>query len=473
MAETTGLYARSDTDELLTLTTSQSYAIPSYVPTTFHKIMVRARNASETIENTIGVDHAATNAIEAMAETSSDSSTAATHFPILPGAYRGPITLKNGTAPLLRASGASGAVRLGTALASAAMPESTMAATSEDAHTLTAFKINALPLAQAPKWTSGEKGTFLFLPDTEGQDSVDIEQALEKQVYVASGEFNEAGVFLVDGVPLLTADPSRVALAGQAPAGDPNAASLNTDSDAPTSTDSSPGLEQRWLGLGKKTKSAAHATKAASSTAKPTAVKGGGLLGHLTGGAKSVLAGHLEHIGLPKAGHHNTAAPKVSTTAHSKTGHHTAVHTAVHSGSEYHASSGHAGTHASPDHGEVGQAHHGASSHSTNGTTHSSTDASETEGYAPPQATSEPGSNPAGGEETTKKPTFGPKEQDYATADKPYMTQVQHGQEVATAEKPDIAAMEDVSAPAGPVKNMDAGGTSGRLPKSFANNSGQ
>ena len=52
----------------------------------------------------------------------------------------------------------------------------------------------------------------------------------------------------------------------------------------------------------------------------------------------------------------------------------------------------------------------------------------------------------------TDKPTFGPGEQSYATADKPYMT-VRNGQEVATAEEPDIQGMEDHKGEAaGPVK---------------------
>lgn len=94
------------------------------------------------------------------------------------------------------------------------------------------LKINAVPMAQAPKWTPGQKGSFLFLPQTAGGTGtapVDIEQMLASspQVYEANGEFNEGGVFLVDGVPLLTADPTRLEAA--APAVDATVPSAATE----------------------------------------------------------------------------------------------------------------------------------------------------------------------------------------------------------------------------------------------------
>lgn len=238
---------------------------------------------------------------------------------------------------------------------------------------------------QAPKWTSGEKGTFVFTKGT----TFDLE-ALKGQVYTASGEFNAAGVFLVDGVPLLTVDPSRFDGAGQ---GDSNASSSSTyNTNVPSLTEGSTAIEQRWLSRGKKTKSTAHATKASSS--KQTAAKGGGLLGHLVGGAKSVLGDF--HI---PAGHHHTAGPQA---AHTTTAHHTAVHPAVHSGGEHHAAGGHPNV--SHPSGEAGHDQHVGTGHSAiapgNGTIDAPGNVSDPEGHeALPQEISEPRFHPAGHDE--------------------------------------------------------------------------
>ena len=43
----------------------------------------------------------------------------------------------------------------------------------------------------------------------------------------------------------------------------------------------------------------------------------------------------------------------------------------------------------------------------------------------------------------TETPTLGPREQNWASEDKPYM-KVRNGHEIATAEKPDIEGMGDV-----------------------------
>ena len=53
----------------------------------------------------------------------------------------------------------------------------------------------------------------------------------------------------------------------------------------------------------------------------------------------------------------------------------------------------------------------------------------------------------------TETPTLGPREQNWASEDKPYMT-VRNGHEIATAEKPDIEAM-------GHVKGKGEGSVSG------------
>ncbi|KAI5369592.1 hypothetical protein Slin15195_G004670 [Septoria linicola] len=83
------------------------------------------------------------------------------------------------------------------------------------------LKINVVPMDQAPKWTPGQKGSFLFLPQTAGGAEtapLDIAQMLSSsaQVYEANGEFNEGGVFLVNGVPSLTAGPTRLEAAAPA-----------------------------------------------------------------------------------------------------------------------------------------------------------------------------------------------------------------------------------------------------------------
>lgn len=330
----------------------------SFGPTTLRKVLVRtgeppqhyAHHATGAVADSAGGQ--ATNAIDAMAETVSSVSSLATHVPLPPGSYRGPMIVDNGTMPRLRASGTAG---LGTTLAYEVQ---------ELPDTLTETKFNVLPMVQAPVWTSGDKGAFFFVPITPGRESVELEETLStgQPLYQANGEFSATGVFLVDGVPLLklTGNSSRIVTTEHALAAESsNALSSSADSmnvtEAPAPTHVSPDVQLRWLGRGKP-KTTAHATKPVSHAAKPTAGKGGGLLGHLAKGVKSAVGGHGIAMPKTKTQTHHTGKPTATATAHAKTGHGKSIHTAVHEPSGPHPTGGHGSEHSAP-HGQQAHGH--------------------------------------------------------------------------------------------------------------------